>query len=78
MSTTQSTHHLATRRSKNNPNHHLWNNNGTWWCHFTLHSTTGTKKRHRLSLKTPDLTSARRKRDRILSAIQAHSGRIAA
>jgi len=16
-----------------NPNHHLWNNNGTWWCH---------------------------------------------
>lgn len=72
------THHLATRRTKNNPNHHLWNNNGTWWCHFTLHSATGTRKRHRISLKTRDLDAARRKRHRILSAIQANSGRIAA
>jgi hypothetical protein len=70
--------HLANRRTKSNPNHHLWNNNGTWWLHFTLHSDTGNKKRHRFSLKTPDLESARRKRDRILTAIQANSGRIAA
>ena len=70
--------HLANRRTKSNPNHHLWNNNGTWWLHFTLHSNTGTRKRHRFSLKTPDLESARRKRDRILTAIQANSGRIAA
>jgi len=78
MPTTQSTHHLATRRSKNNPNHHLWNNNGTWWCHFTLHSTTGTKKRHRISLKTHDLEAARRRRDGILHDLHAQSGRIAA
>jgi hypothetical protein len=18
------------------PDHHIWNNNGTWWCHLTL------------------------------------------
>jgi hypothetical protein len=71
-------HHLATRRTDTNPNHHLWNNNGTWWLHFTLHSDTGTKKRHRISLKTPNPESARRKRDRILTAIEAKSGKIAA
>jgi hypothetical protein len=69
---------LATRRTDTNPNHHLWNNNGTWWLHFTLHSDTGTKKRHRISLKTPDPESARRKRDRILTAIETKSGNIAA
>jgi hypothetical protein len=71
-------HHIATRRTKNNPNHHLWNNNGTWWLHFTLHSVTGSKKRHRISLKTPDTESARRKRDRILADLHANSGNIAA
>jgi hypothetical protein len=70
--------HLVTRRTDTNPNHHLWNNNGTWWLHFTLHSDIGTKKRHRTSLKTPNLDAARRKRDRILGAIEAKSGKIAA
>jgi hypothetical protein len=70
--------HLVTRRTVNNPNHHLWNNNGTWWLHFTLHSDTGTRKRHRISLKTPNPEAARRKRDRILAAIEAKSGKIAA
>lgn len=69
---------LATRRTKSNPNHHLWNNNGTWWLHFTIHSNTGTRKRHRISLKTPDLDAARRKRDRILADLHANSGNIAA
>lgn len=72
------THALATRRTDSNPNHHLWNNHGTWWFHFTLRSSTGTKKRHRISLKTPDLETARASRDRILAAIQANSGKIAA
>ena len=71
-------HNLANRRTKSNPNHHLWNNYGTWWLHFTLNSDTGTSKRHRFSLKTPDLESARRNRDRILTAVQANSGRISA
>ena len=28
---------LAVRTAEENPDHHLWNNRGTWWCHFTLH-----------------------------------------
>jgi hypothetical protein len=71
-------HHLVTRRTDANPNHHLWNNNGTWWLHFTLHSDTGTKKRHRISLKTPDLESARRHRNGILDDLQTKSGQITA
>jgi len=70
--------HLAIRRTPENPDHHLWNNNGTWWLHFTLRSATGTVKRTRLSLKTRDIEAARRKRDRILAAIQSKSGGIAA
>jgi hypothetical protein len=70
--------HLVTRRTDHNPNHHLMNNNGTWWIRFTLRSTEGTSKRHAYSLKTPDLDAARRKRDRILGAIETKSGIIAA
>jgi hypothetical protein len=69
---------LVTRRTDTNPNHHLWNNNGTWWLRFTLRSTEGKSIRHAYSLKTPDLDAARRKRDRILVAIEAKSGNIAA
>lgn len=71
-------HHLATRRTNTNPNHHLWNNNGTWWIRFTLQSTEGKSKRPAYSLKTADLETARRKRDRILAAIETKSGNIAA
>lgn len=70
--------HLVTRRTDANPNHHLWKNNGTWWIRFTLRSTEGESIRHAYSLKTPDLEAARRKRDRILAAIQTKSGKIAA
>lgn len=71
-------HHLATRRTKNNPDHHLWNNNGTRWIRFTLRSTAGESIRPAYSLKTPDLDAARRKRDRILADLQTKSGNIAA
>jgi hypothetical protein len=54
------------------------NNNGTWWLRFTLRSTAGESIRPAYSLKTPDLDAARRKRDRILAAIEAKSGKIAA
>jgi hypothetical protein len=70
--------HLVTRRTDTNPNHHLWNNNGTWWIRFTLRSTAGESIRPAYSLKTADLDVARRKRDRILAAIEAKSGNIAA
>jgi hypothetical protein len=54
------------------------NNHGTWWIRFTLRSTEGTSKRPAYSLKTPDLETARRKRDGILADLQSNSGKIAA
>lgn len=58
---------LASRIDGSNPNHHLWNNRGTWWCHFTLHRPDYTSERVRVSLRTRDLTLARRRRDELLS-----------
>lgn len=46
-----------------NPNHHLWNNNGTWWFHCTVHRPDYTKERIRRSLETSDLTVAKQRRD---------------
>lgn len=60
---------LAARGGKTNPDHHLWNNRGTWWCHFTLHRTDHTAERIRVSLKTRDLAVARRRRDELLGAL---------
>jgi hypothetical protein len=68
---------LITRRTLN-PNHHLWNNNGTWWCYISLRNAEGMKMRHRFSLETNDLEKARQKRDRILTSIADNSGNIAA
>jgi len=50
---------LAVRNVTLNPDHHLWNNNGTWWCHFTVHLPDFTKQRVRLSLETRVLEEAR-------------------
>src|SRR4051812_42073887 len=54
---------LSIRLNPGNPDHHLWNNNGTWWVHYTIHPTTFTKERVRLSLATRDIGQARRRRD---------------
>ena len=50
-----------------NPNHHLWNNNGTWWLHYTIHRPDYTKARVRHSLGTGLLREARCLRDRLLT-----------
>ena len=47
--------------------HPLWNNNGTWWCHYTLHLPDHTKRRVRKSLHTSDSSIARVLRDSLLS-----------
>jgi hypothetical protein len=54
---------LSLRTRAYNPDHHLWNNNGTWWCHFTVHTADGQKRRVRRSLRTSQLDAARRLRD---------------
>jgi len=46
-----------------NPNHHLWNNHGTWFLHYTVHPTPFTKERIRRSLGTKELAVARDRRD---------------
>ncbi len=46
-----------------NPNHHLWNNHGTWFLHYTVHPTPFTKERVRRSLGTKDVAIARERRD---------------
>ena len=54
-----------------NPNHHPWNNHGTWWLHYTLHLPDYTKRRIRKSLSTRSLEAARAKRDTFLTALAA-------
>lgn len=51
------------RITADNPNHHLWNNHGTWFLHYTVHPTPFTKERIRRSLGTKDLNIARARRD---------------
>ena len=54
---------LSLRVNDTNANHHLWNNNGTWWLHYTLHLPDFTKKRVRKSLHTTSLEQALKLRD---------------
>jgi hypothetical protein len=51
-----------------NPNHNIWNNNGTWWAHYTVHHDDYTKQRVRVSLGTGDVAIARALRDFIMQA----------
>lgn len=54
-----------------NPDHHLWNNNGTFWCHYTLHLPDHTKQRVRRSLGTSSISEARLLRDRLFNGLAA-------
>ena len=67
---------LSIRVQGENPLHHLWNNNGTWWLYFHLKDAEGAAKRVRKSLKTKDLQQARSRRDRMLADLVKASGRI--
>lgn len=73
--------HLALRVDTTNPDHHIWNNNGTYWCHYTIHLPDFTKRRMRTPLKTKDLCEARQRRDQILGGYRQDqfmfSGRMA-
>ena len=64
----QPTSPVISRRQKTaRPNHHLWNNHGTWWFHGTLHLPDSTAERVRVNLRTHDLGTARLRRDNILA-----------
>jgi hypothetical protein len=55
------------RAGADNPNHHLWNNHGTWFLHYTIHPTPFTKERIRRSLGTKDLQVAREQTSLLLA-----------
>ncbi len=57
---------LSLRTNPHNPNHHLWNNNGTWFVHYVIHPTPFTKERVRRSLGTKSVEVARARRDALL------------
>lgn len=52
-------------------NHHIWDNNGTWWCHLSLERRSGPAKRVRFSLRTNNVREARKRRDLIMNANEA-------
>jgi hypothetical protein len=59
-----------------NPNHNIWNNNGTWWAHYTVHNDDYTKQRVRVSLGTDDIAIARALRDFIMQATPQITSRL--
>jgi hypothetical protein len=76
MSQIQSTS-PAVRISPENANHHLWNNHGTWFLHYTVHPTPFTKERIRRSLGTHEVETARRRRDLFFAEIGVGAIRLA-
>ena len=70
-SITTNSEELAIRVDVSNLNHHLWNNNGTWFVHYTIYPTPVTKERVRRSLKTKCVNEARRKRDTLFQKMLA-------
>ena len=69
MSTTLATPSIRIRAE--NPGHHLWNNHGTWFLHYTVHPTPFTKERIRRSLGTKDVAVARQRRDEAFAELGA-------
>ncbi len=61
---------LAIRIIGSNPDHHLWNNNGTWWIGYTIYPDPLTKQRIRTSLHTTSVAEARLRRDAIFAGFQ--------
>lgn len=51
-----------------NDRHHLYNNNGTFYVHFTVH-IGHRKRRVRLPLHTPRLDEAKVRRDELLARV---------
>ena len=65
---------LSIRLNSDNPNHHLWNNNGTWFIHYTVHPDALTAVRVRRSLGTAELSEARSRRDAYLDRAHCTAG----
>lgn len=67
--------HASVRIWATNPDHHLYNNNGTWWVHYTAYKADHTSERIRRSLKTRGIQEARERRDALLGKLFHESGK---
>jgi len=65
------------RAGADNPNHHLWNNHGTWFLHYTAYPTPSNKERIRRSLGTKDVLAARSRRDRYFEQLAGDAAKLA-
>jgi hypothetical protein len=68
----------SVRIREDNPDHHLYDNNGTWWVHYTEYPDAATARRVRRSLGTRDLGQARERRDAFLAQLFHERGKEAA
>lgn len=64
----------ALRIDRSNADHHLYQNNGTWWIHYTLHLPDYTARRVRESLQTKSVGIARNRRDLIFARLLEGKG----
>lgn len=65
---------LSIRIHTGNPDHHLYNNNGVWWIHYTEYPDALTSRRVRRSLRTRDRGTARRRRDAVFAGLFRKGG----
>ena len=63
------TMHASVRIAGSNPDHHLWNNNATWWCHLTHRRGDLAKSRLQLSAGPRGLSDVREIRGLVLSTL---------
>ena len=73
MNTLSTLHGIRVRAE--NENHHLWNNHGTWFLHYTVHPTPFTKERIRRSLGTKDVNIARERRDAFFAQLASEAAK---
>ena len=62
------------RIDHDNHDHHVWDNNGTWWLNYVVYPTRATAERRRVSLKTKLLEEARSRRDQIFAWFVSRQG----
>jgi hypothetical protein len=70
---------ITRKNGKNdNPNHHIWLNNGTWFCKFKVRSADGDIQNINKSLKTHSEEEARIRRDQMMSTYDGPGHDVAA
>jgi RNA polymerase primary sigma factor len=70
---------ITRKNGKNdNPNHHIWLNNGTWFCKFRVRSADGDIQNINKSLKTHSEEEARIRRDQMMSTYDGPGHDVAA